>query len=249
MKHIIKQQILVLPYNLRKKFLKRFSLRNSMVDALQHLIDKGYYPNIIIDVGAAKGTYPLLNKFKKSFFIWIEPLVEFEKGLKRLKKAYKGDYIIAAAGKISGKGIINVHDDLYGSSLLKEKDGKIADGIQREINMINIDSIIEKYNITEGSKVFLKLDVQGFELEVLEGAFRMLQYCEAVMLEVSFFNFQESAPDFYDIVQYMKKCGFVAYDIINGLNRPLDNALAQKDILFVKEKGIFRQSHKFIGNP
>ena len=41
----------------------------------------------------------------------------------------------------------------------------------------------------------------------------------------------------------MKDVGYVVYDIIGGINRPLDLALGQKDLVFVKENGVFRKSH------
>ncbi len=59
------------------------------------------------------------------------------------------------------------------------------------------------------------------------------------------FQFMKGAPEFFDIVFYMKQHGFVAYDIILGWNRPLDNALGQIDIIFVKENGQFRQNHSY----
>jgi hypothetical protein len=43
----------------------------------------------------------------------------------------------------------------------------------------------------------------------------------------------------------MKERGFVTYDLVEGHNRPLDNALAQKDVFFVKENGLFRESHNW----
>ncbi len=39
--------------------------------------------------------------------------------------------------------------------------------------------------------------------------------------------------------------GYRVYDILEGHNRPLDKALAQVDILFVKKDGILRISHKY----
>jgi len=39
--------------------------------------------------------------------------------------------------------------------------------------------------------------------------------------------------------------GFVAYDIFGFLYRPLDNALAQTDMIFVRENGPFRATHIF----
>lgn len=47
------------------------------------------------------------------------------------------------------------------------------------------------------------------------------------------------------MISYMKQRNYVAYDIILGWNRPLDNALGQIDIVFVKENGFFRANHSF----
>lgn len=91
----------------------------------------------------------------------------------------------------------------------------------------------------------IKVDVQGAELDVLEGAQQALSEAEVIVLEVSLFEFMKGAPQFFDVVSYMKKHGFVAYDIIHGWNRPLDNALGQVDIFFVKENGMFRKDHSY----
>lgn len=50
-------------------------------------------------------------------------------------------------------------------------------------------------------------------------------------------------PEFYDVVTYMKDRHFAVYDVIGGVYRKLDNALSQVDLAFVKEAGVFRQSH------
>jgi hypothetical protein len=43
----------------------------------------------------------------------------------------------------------------------------------------------------------------------------------------------------------MKQAGFAVYDIYGFNYRPLDGALCQVDMLFVKEKGRFREQHAF----
>ncbi|KXA96483.1 hypothetical protein AKJ37_05135 [candidate division MSBL1 archaeon SCGC-AAA259I09] len=91
----------------------------------------------------------------------------------------------------------------------------------------------------------MKLDVQGAELKVLKGAEEVLKDTELVLLEVQFFKFLEGCPEFYDIVDYMKKRGFVMYDIFGGYKRPLDGALAATNLVFVKEKGQFRKYHYY----
>ena len=91
----------------------------------------------------------------------------------------------------------------------------------------------------------IKVDVQGAELQVLAGATRTLREAEAVVLEVSLFGFLIGGPQLYEIVQWMKQSGFVVYDIFGGHYRPLDRALAQVDMVFVREDGLFRRSHAF----
>jgi hypothetical protein len=43
----------------------------------------------------------------------------------------------------------------------------------------------------------------------------------------------------------MKDRGFVVYDICGFVQRPLDGALAQVDLAFVKENGHFRKCHDY----
>lgn len=215
--------------------------RKKMLEALEHLRSLGFFPKTVIDVGAAFGTMDLLETFPKAEHILLEPLIEYEPFLKKLQQQYNIKYIFAGAGKRNEKLTINVHPDLQGSSLYNETDGKDADGIPREISIITLDELIPKYNIT--NDVLLKVDVQGAELDVLDGGNNFPNFCEVIILEISFFKFLKNAPEFYDIIYYMKQKGFVAYDIFDGTNRPLDNALGQRDILFVKENGRFRRSH------
>ncbi|MCH8192053.1 MAG: hypothetical protein IIC80_11965, partial [Chloroflexi bacterium] len=46
-------------------------------------------------------------------------------------------------------------------------------------------------------------------------------------------------------VAFMKERGFVAYDIFGHNYRPLDGAMCQIDMAFVKEKSQFRRVHAF----
>jgi len=89
----------------------------------------------------------------------------------------------------------------------------------------------------------LKLDVQGAELDVLLGAEEILQGAEYILLEVSFFPFFTGGPLFQDILSFMRSRGLVVYDIFDLQYRPLDNALSQADIVFVKEGGLLRRHH------
>ncbi len=65
-------------------------------------------------------------------------------------------------------------------------------------------------------------------MDVLLGAEEILRNTEYVLLEVSFFEFFEDAPLFYDVMTFMKSKGFVAYDIFGLQYRVLDNALSHR---------------------
>lgn len=248
-KKLIRKVLNVLGYEIQKKNKSRdiFAVRQRIDEALVHLGTTGYYPELIIDVGAADGTPFLQKSFPKSRFFWIEPLKEFETALKNLQQTYNGDYAITAVGKAEGSLVLHVHEDLHGSTLFNETDGEKADGIPREIPVTTLNRLAAENNWKQYGKILLKADVQGFELEVLEGAKELLPQVDVILLEVSFFRFLKQAPDFFDVISYMKGIGYAVYDIVGGLNRPLDSALGQKDLVFVKENGIFRAKHGWNG--
>jgi hypothetical protein len=92
----------------------------------------------------------------------------------------------------------------------------------------------------------MKLDVQGYELEVLKGGDKILPNTEAVILEVSLLDIHKNVPLLRDVVNFMYDYGFVAYDICSvSARRPLDRALWQTDLLFVKENSKFRQNKSY----
>ena len=152
--------------------------------------------------------------------------------------------VLSAAGEKKGRSKINVHSaDLEGSSIFKESDGSYADGASREIPVVTIDDSCDEMGLK--GPYLLKVDAQGAELIVLDGATRVLEDTEVVILEVQLFQFLVNCPQLHDVVSYMKDHGFVTYEIFGGYNRPIDNALASVEMVFVKEKGIFKRNNFF----
>jgi hypothetical protein len=87
----------------------------------------------------------------------------------------------------------------------------------------------------------LKLDVQGFELEILKGGESLLSGAEVILTEVNFLDIHQNVPLAADIVYWLNERNFVIYDICGMGRRPLDGALWQADFLFVKKDSSFRQ--------
>lgn len=220
---------------------RRSTTRKTMTEALQHVARLGFIPQTVIDVGVAYGTFELYEAFPHARHLLVEPLAEYQGVLDDIAAKYNAECVLAAASATSGTTVVHVHPELSGSSIYRETEGSHVDGIPREVPLVTLDDLCREKELV--GPFLIKADVQGAELQVLEGAKKILEETELVILEVSLFQFFLNGPQFHDVVSNMKCHGFVVYDIFGGHCRPFDNALAQVDVAFVKEHGLFRQSH------
>ncbi len=221
---------------------KPTSVRESIADALFFIRGFGFVPDVIIDVGAANGTSDLFAVYPDVKYLWVEPVQEYEPELIKLQNRYNGRYIIAAAGSQEQNAQIHIPKAVIGSSFMYP--AEVNQRELREVKVIKLDSLIEAYDL-KGS-VIIKVDVQGYELEVMRGAIKLLPQAEVIILECSFFKFfGDRTPQFIEVVNFMQERGFALYDIVGKHCRLLDHALGQVDAIFVKEQGRFRRSHQW----
>ena len=207
---------------------------------LEDLKNRGLKCNTVFDVGANKAEWSIILKsvYPNARCILIEPLIECIANLKDFVANHKeSNYYLVAAGNDNKDQIITIWDDLYGSSLLPFEDElKKVEGKQRKIKVVKIDDLIKENNIEKPE--ILKVDVQGFELEALKGASSLFGITEVIILEVSLFSFD-------DVPEFMYINNYVVYDFPGFLRRPLDGALGQCDICFVKKDSFLRKSKRW----
>jgi FkbM family methyltransferase len=208
---------------------------------------RGFKCNNILDVGAHSTKWARTAKeyFPDSKIFMIEPLSEMEEKLKDFCKEFPGSkYFLNGAGAENGKLYLTATSELEGANFLQEENPHLVKSkVQREIDIITINSLIEKKEIEIPEIV--KLDIQGFELEALKGGDLLFGKTEVFIIEASFFEFIEGSPLFSDVVQFMAVRGYEVYDFPGFLRRPFDNALGQIDITFVKRDGFFRNSNSW----
>ena len=214
---------------------------------LEDLKKRGLNCQTILDVGAnitewsrmAKKIYPSAN------FCLIEPQIEMRERLEEFCKEFKNSvYFLAGAGAKTDILTLTVYDDLVGSSFLPEPDINLSEsGKQREIQIITIDDLIDSSKIKLPE--LIKLDIQGYELEALKGATKTFGYTETYILEVSLFPFfnMPGVPLISEVINFMQERDYVVYDFPGFHRRPLDGALAQCDICFVKRNGFLRKEN------
>ena len=209
---------------------------------LANLQKRGLKPQVVLDIGANYGAWSHIAKvvFQDAQFYLIEPQVEMKPFLDRFCADNSGaKWFLAGAGSRSGELILTAWDDFAGSSFLASE-GQPAEN-QRRVPVVAIDSLVEQGEMSLPD--LIKIDVQGFEMEVLLGSLSCFGYTEMFIIEVSFFKTHPERPVFLDIVNFMAEKGYIVYDFADLKRRPFDGALGQADVCFVKRDGIFTR-HK-----
>jgi FkbM family methyltransferase len=168
--------------------------RDSLAGLLQQVRGLGFSPATVLDVGAAHGWFHAACRqvYPDSRYVLIEPLEEYRSVLDVAAAMPRTELIQAAACARSGPITINVHADLVGSSLYREQEATNVDGVPRTVRGITLDELGEEKELA--GPYLLKLDVQGAELDVLEGAGSLLRETEYILTEVSMFQFFHGGP-------------------------------------------------------
>lgn len=209
---------------------------------LRRLAAAGVRPRSVLDVGAALGDWSraCAQLFPEARYLLVEPLAEFRPSLNALGF---GEVVEAAVAAEAGERTMHVHEDLVGSSLLREQEGAHVDGAPRMVTVTTVDELVRERGLEP--PFLLKVDVQGAERDVVAGAAATLPLAAAVLAEVSFFDFYEGGTAFAELVETMAEASFVIYDIGNLARRPLDGALSQADVLFVPADSPVRREHVY----
>ena len=184
-------------------------------------------PMGFFDVGSLGGIHPITENFSNYLnVVCFEPN---KKELENIEKKYKKNnyakivYSEKALFKNKGTKILHITKLDTNSSLLRASDEFIKryqatnfETIeQKRIKTTTIDLIIDEELRKENIKAeFIKIDTQGTEYQILEGAKDNLKSnTVAILCEVEFFPLYENQKLFEDVIIYLRKFGFKLYGI------------------------------------
>jgi FkbM family methyltransferase len=215
----------------------RFSLTSfRMVDDLRR---QGVLPATVIDVGANVGQFAcaVLSLLRPR---WVHAFEPFPDAVGALRRTLGTDPRVVvhgvALGADSGELPFHVNAHSHSSSLLRLAGAhRIAFPDATEVAEVKVPvrTLDQELAAVElPGPVLLKLDVQGYERWVLEGARETLRRANWVILEASFRPMYEGEPGFLDLVGDMAERGFRLLRPVGWLVAPATGEILQCDVLF-----------------
>lgn len=224
--------------------LIRYNFHNSEDALLKKILDQ-FEIDLVIDVGANVGQYGSLlrNLGYKNQIYSFEPIGEVFSILQI--KAINDDNWEAFNNGVGSKNetlFINISENFVSSSLLPitdvsttaKPDTKFTR--QEEIAIITLDSFFKEKEIRNWENPFLKIDVQGYEKQVIDGSLTILKNISVLQIELSLVKLYEGSMLYKDVISLMEELGFYLYTIVPGFRNPQTGQLLQADGVFVNEK-------------
>lgn len=219
-------------------------------EAYVRLQSRNFRPDYIVDVGAHEGRW---TEGARAIFgdvptLMVEPQEADQPRLQALCARLPGirlaNHVLSAR---AGETVIFyqlIHDDSGGSSSGSSLKPERSDVPRREIQFVTetLDRLAEGHD-----NIFLKIDAQGGELDVLRGGTATLARCALVQLEVAIMRYNEGAPTMLEVLAFMDAHGFAPLDI-SGRTR-LQGHLVQIDMLFAPVDSPLRQDFFRFAGP
>ena len=208
------------------------------IAAYGRLKAKGFTPGRIIDVGAYEGDWTRLVRgvFETSPVTMIEAQEGKKAALEAVCRELPGVTPVSALLGPTGGSQVPFYEMETGSSMRAENSN-----VARHEKLMTTQTLDEAAG-QNGEKLFIKIDVQGAELDVLSGGLKILERCDVVQLETALLPYNEGAPQIAEVFVQMEKWGFSPYDFA-GFIRPNGIDLVQTDVIFVRTASALRPLH------
>lgn len=204
--------------------------------------------DLLLDVGANRGQFSLMMRLLHPDvpIHAYEPLTG-EAGVYRELFGRRRDVELhlVALGSEAGEGEMHVSGRADSSSMLpigalqSQLFPSTSEVGTRKVPVATLDSLSAHWQ--HASRALLKIDVQGFELQVLRGAGRALEHCAYVYVECSSVSLYDNQALFPEVAAFLESRGFTQARRAN--EQWSDTGLVQADYLFVRKPSAGTGAH------
>jgi FkbM family methyltransferase len=225
-----------MPFRLARAFTwtRRRAQKLSHRNALLRLGSLGFAPAVVYDIGAYRGGWTRIaaEVFPRAQFVLFEANRDHAGALAASGKRH----VVAALGASDG-GTRAFHvpraGDVTGASLYVENTAHYAQAnLQvREVETVRLDTLVARERLPAPD--LIKIDVQGAELDVLAGAAETVRAASALIVEVSFVDYNKGGPLAADVIAAVDRLGFRCADLCE-VHRGAGDFVLQLDLLLVR---------------
>ncbi len=200
----------------------------------------------VIDIGANRGQYRNFLRFDVGYtgpIISVEPDPELVQAARSLGAA-AGDtnWTVEefALGRTAGRATFNrMRQSAYNSfrtprSELPDADPNNAIVSQFEVEVRRLDELLPDFG--DMRRTFVKIDTQGFDLEVLAGGLEALRTVPLVQTEVSFLPIYDGVPNWIESIQAFEAQGFHFADLFVIQESRRDGLPIEGDCILMRQR-------------
>jgi FkbM family methyltransferase len=183
---------------------------------LQKLVEAGYRPEVVYDVGASNGMWSetIATVVPNASFELFEPLAAYSSyssdlsaRLRRMQHAHLNEI---ALGENTGEQLLCVADDLYGSSLLDRGDIFTTDRIP--VKVFRLDDFVKENRLP--SPQLIKIDCQGVEDSIIRGGINTVSQADVLFLETWLVRgYGPKTPLLTELIELLRSLSFAIVEI------------------------------------
>lgn len=217
--------------------VRQYTPLRSLAAAREELLAK---VDVVLDVGANAGQYgEMLRELGfAGRLVSLEPVAEAYAELERRAAADDAwEAVRVAASDVDGEITLNVTEDSRSSSVLPRNE-RFADKAgwspkeSRTVVARRLDGLVAEL-LRPQERAYLKLDIQGYERHVLDGAGDALARFDALELELSVTPLYEGQPSLAEMLPLLEQRGFKPVSI-EPILLDDDGLLMELDGLFAR---------------
>ncbi|MDO8288415.1 MAG: FkbM family methyltransferase [Parvibaculum sp.] len=217
--------------------------KSSSAEALVRRFIEQVKPTLVLDVGGNEGQFAsdALSAPGTHKVVSFEPLssahgmlVEASRGNPRWEVAKR-----CAIGEASGVTKINISSFSGSSSLRPMNDTHLNAAPntgyvgEETVDIFRLDDIARQY-IKPDDRILLKIDTQGYEQNVLDGATGIMDQVVAMQIEVALVELYSGETLALDLIKGVLDQGFSVFAFCNGFGEKKTGRLLQADVFFIR---------------